>query len=189
MTIELGRLHPNVVIKRSVVNQSARAVGAHINLIVIHDTESHNRPANADLAAIGDWFNNPQAQASAHVCTDGAGNSAIYVDSVRKAWHVEHYNSNALGIEQIGFSVDPQPAWDDRPGELHETARWVARWSIMYQIPILHGAVSDGFVTRSGVVMHSELGVLGGNHNDPGAGYPFGAVLALAEDYKHALGH
>ena len=102
MTGDLGRLRPNVVVNMAnVVNHSERANGARVELIVLHDTESHNTPGNADLRAIGNWFNTPAAQASAHVAVDGDGNSAVYVDSILKAWHVTHYNSAAVGIEYL----------------------------------------------------------------------------------------
>ena len=67
---DIGRLHPNIVISREVANQSYRTNGSRIELIVLHDTESHNRPPNLDLAATGEWFNNPAADAKASADPD-----------------------------------------------------------------------------------------------------------------------
>lgn len=184
---DTDRDRPNIVRHGNVVNHSQRTNGSRVELIVLHDTESHNRPGNADLNAIYDWFDNPSAQVSCHVVVDGDGNSVVCVDSALKAWHVAHYNSAAVGIEQIGFSTDTQPTWDARPNELHEAARWVARWSLMYHIPLVRAEVYNGAVIRAGVITHKELGALGGGHNDPGVGYPFNHVLDLAVGYRARL--
>jgi N-acetyl-anhydromuramyl-L-alanine amidase AmpD len=180
------RIYPNVVLRMHVRNWSYRANGAKIELIVIHDTESHNRPGTVDLAAIGNWFDNPASEASCHVCVDGDGSSAIYVDSIHKAWHVAHYNSAAVGIEQIGYSTEGARGWSAREPELLETARWIAHWSHMYRIPIRPGDAQWGGVQRSGVVTHRQLGVLGGNHDDPGPAYPFDYVLNAAARFFYA---
>lgn len=183
----MTRIHPNVTIRQISPNQSARANGTRIELIVLHDTESPEQGSNADLRAICDWFSNPSSQVSCHVVVDNNGQSAICVDSIRKAWHVANYNSVAVGIEQIGYSTDTGPVWAGRLSLLHETARWIARWSIMYHVPIQPAEVNDGAVIRPGVTMHRLLGALGGGHNDPGPGYPFESVLHLAVQYRQLL--
>lgn len=174
-----ARAYPNVVIRRAARNQSSRN-GIRPQLIVIHSTESSNRPGSSDLAAIGAWFDNPTAQASSHVCTDGDGNSARYVADTAKAWHCAGYNSVSLGIEQIGRAA--QSSWS--PDEIRESARWVAYWSRKHGIPIRRGAVTGGRVVKSGVVTHADLGVTGGGHHDPGAGYPVADLLRLAAFYR-----
>lgn len=177
-----ARIDPQVVVRAPSPFRSSRASWPP-RLIVIHATESHNRPGNADLAAIGSWFQNPSAQVSAHVCTDADGHSARYVRDRDKAWHCGGYNSLSLGIEQIGNHA--QGKWDGK--ELHETARWVARWSMLYHIPIKRGSVRNGSVLQSGVVTHQQLGSLGGNHDDPGPHYPMAEMLAMALRYKARL--
>lgn len=166
------RLYPKVVVRRNVRNQSSRN-GQTPRIIVVHSTESHERPGSADLAAIGAWFDNPTAQASSHVCTDADGTSARYVPDIAKAWHVANFNSQALGIEQIGQAA--QGKW--AKAELKETARWIAYWSRKWGIPITHS-------TTRGVCRHSDLGAAGGGHHDPGAGYPLSYVLRKARQYR-----
>ena len=175
------RLHPNVTVRHQSPNYSSRS--SSIKLIVIHATESSRRPD--DLANLGDWFGQTQAQVSAHVGTDAYGNSGRYVEDVQKAWHVAGYNSPALGVEQIGWSADSTAAWEGH-GEMEicETARWVARWSKQYGIPIRKGRVSGGRVLLSGVVRHSDLGTIGGNHGDPGRGYCMERMLQWARYYR-----
>lgn len=165
---------PNVTLY--VRNQSSRH-GVKPTLIVIHDTEGGNVKGTADLVGVGRWFDNPAAQASAHVCNDAEGNDARYVPDERKAWHCAAYNSQSLGIEQIGRAS--QSEWPD--AQIKNTAEWVAYWSAKYGIPIRRGAVSNGVVTRSGVLRHMDLGREGGGHSDPGVNYPFTRMLTLAK--------
>jgi N-acetyl-anhydromuramyl-L-alanine amidase AmpD len=178
----MTRIDPHVTVRRMAGNQSSRN-GVRPQLIVIHATESSQQPGSSDLAAIGAWFDNPGAQVSAHVCTDADGNSARFVADERKAWHVAGYNSVSLGVEQIGRAA--QGSWSRE--ELRETARWAARWSIRWDIPIRKAAVADGHVLRSGIIRHSELGIIGGGHFDPGPAYPMHDLLALARYYRGEL--
>ncbi len=60
------RLTPNIVVNHPSRFTSARA-NVPLNLIVLHDTESHNRPGNSDLAAIGSWFDICRAPADVNL--------------------------------------------------------------------------------------------------------------------------
>jgi N-acetyl-anhydromuramyl-L-alanine amidase AmpD len=155
-------------VKMNVRNQSSRN-GTTPNLIVIHDTESHNVPGDGDLKAIGNWFDNPAAQASSHVCVDAEGRSARYVPDERKAWHVAAFNSGSLGIEQIGVAT--QTFWPD--AQLKKVAKYVAYWSKKYGIPI----------DEKHVRTHASLGTAGGGHHDPGTHYPMDTMLHHARYY------
>lgn len=151
---------------------SERSV-ARPSLIVLHSTESHNAPGLSDLRAIGNWFQNPAAKVSSHICTDGEGHTARYVPDSLKAWHCAGSNSVSLGIEQIGSAS--QNFWPT--AQLKTTARWIAYYSLRYDIPI---RVS----TTRGVCRHSDLGAAGGGHNDPGPAYPLDRVLRYAKWYR-----
>jgi N-acetyl-anhydromuramyl-L-alanine amidase AmpD len=178
------RVHqPRQDVVLNVVNQSART--GSIAAIVLHDTESHDRAGASDIQAIGDFFNRSSVQASSHICIDQEGNTARYVPDDRKAWHCAGYNSQTLGIEQIGFATFTEAVWKrQRLAQLKKTAKWCAWWSKKYGIPIRRGQVSSGVVTRKGILMHSELGTIGGGHHDPGAGYPIWLVLRMAQWYR-----
>jgi N-acetyl-anhydromuramyl-L-alanine amidase AmpD len=172
------RFKPNVDVRILDVPHSSRH-GASLQLIVVHDTEGANLKGVQDLRNLGDVFKSRKV--SAHVGTDAEGNSGRYVRDEDKAWHCGFYNSPSLGIEQIGFAS--QRSWPQ--AQLDETARWIAYWSFHHGIPIRKGAVSvDGRVLRSGVVRHSDLGALGGGHQDPGANYPLAAVNVRARHYR-----
>lgn len=179
----MSRYVPHVVVRASSPNRSSRN-GVHPSLIVLHSTESDNvKGSSRDLAAVASFLCRPQTQASAHVIVDSDGFSARLVRDEEKAWHCAGYNSASLGIEQIGRAASEKWTRD----ELRESARWVARWSKKYGIPIRLGAVNNGTVTRSGVVTHRMLGAMGGGHVDPGAAYAFDSVLNLARFYRSKL--
>ena len=54
----------------------------------------------------------------------------------------------------VGKPVGEDPKYDG----------WIAYWSAKHGIPIRKGGVSGSSVVRSGVVRHSDLGVVGGNY-------------------------
>jgi N-acetyl-anhydromuramyl-L-alanine amidase AmpD len=174
---------PYEVVHMNVRNQSSRS--GPIRAIVLHDTESKDYPGASDLRAIGNWFDNPQAAASAHVCVDGEGHSAQYVPDARKAWHCASYNSATLGIEQIGYATFTQAVWSrNHRAQLRKVAQYIAYWSKKYDIPIRKGRGVNGVITKKGIVTHRSLGAAGGGHHDPGLGYPQRAVFALARYYR-----
>lgn len=175
------RAFPHVGLRRIVPHQSSRN-GQSPKLIVVHSSEGTNAPGFGDLAALANWFteHHPEGDTSSHVATDAEGNSARYVSDDAKAWHCKGYNSVSLGIEQIGRAA--QTSWNK--DQQKETARWIAYWSRLHGIPIHKATVSNGTVTRPGVIRHSELGSIGGGHSDPGGGYPLSDVLDLARHYR-----
>lgn len=183
----INRTRPHVDVTRWSPNHSSRP-GTRPVLIVVHATAGHNRPGVVDLAGLGQWFAVGSIQAgnpvSSHVATDNEAHSARFVVDGEKAWHCAYYNRPSLGIEQVlpgdGSEVTRQM--------LRETARWIALWSNMHHIPIRKGAVTGGgAITRSGVIRHSELGPLGGNHRDPGP-FDLHGCLSLARFYRPRQG-
>lgn len=175
------RIQPHVNVNHTSPNYSSR-VGAHPTLIVIHATAGHNRPGISDLVNLGGWFGSKSSQVSSHVATDNEGHSARFVKDSLKAWHCAGYNRMSLGIEQVA----PGDGTEITDAMYRETARWVARWSKMHGIPIRQAAVSNGAVRRSGVIRHSELGSIGGGHNDPGR-YDMAKMLGYARHYRSMM--
>lgn len=176
------RLSPHVNVTRWSPNYSSRG-GARATLIVIHVTAGHNRPGISDLENLGSWFANPASRVSSHVATDNEGHSARFVRDASKAWHVAAYNRMSLGIEQVA----PGDGTEITRAMLEETARWVARWGLLYGIPTSKAHVTDsGIVKRPGVIRHSELGRLGGGHGDPGE-YDMAGMLDFARTIRGRL--
>jgi len=173
-----NRYSPHVNVTDWSPNKSSRQ-GVTPSLIVIHATAGHNRPGISDLQGLGSWFGTTRSAVSSHVCTDNEGHSGRYVRDEDKAWHCAGYNRMSLGIEQ----VLPGNGTEITRDMYRETARWVARWSKKYGIPIRKAVVQNGRVVRAGVIRHSELGALGGGHADPGR-YDMEQMLALARFYR-----
>lgn len=174
-----GRSKPHVVYERISPNRSSRG-GVKPRLIVLHSTESDNRPGPDDLKALADYFAAPSTQASSHVLTDADGNSARCVPDSEKAWTQAYFNPWCLSVEQIGRAS--QGAWAEE--ELRETARWLAKWSRDFDVPLVRGEVSGSTIARAGVVTHKQLGSLGGGHSDPGDAYPVDRVIEMAKAYR-----
>jgi hypothetical protein len=176
------RLFPEVKVRINVRRQSTRH-GAPLMWIVIHDTEGANIAESIkDLQGLGHYFDDPSvplvSRGSSHVATDSDGFSARFIPDHEKAWHCAFYNAISLGIEQIGFAT--QGKWVD--AELEETARWVARWSREYGIPIR--SLTQPNMSAKGVIRHMDLGSLGGGHHDPGSNYPMDEMLKDARRFK-----
>jgi hypothetical protein len=171
------RIHPSIVVRHYVRNQSHR--NGPIRAIILHSTEGTNRPGIGDLVGLGNWFDNPGAQASSHVGVDQDGHSARYVPDVRKAWTQANYNSSCLSIEAIGFASENW-AGKSKQAQRREMARWIALWSKAYKIPLRYGKASSGVIVKSGVLQHRDLGVSGGGHHDISPRLPMGNILRYA---------
>lgn len=179
------RINPYTTVRMPSPFHSSRVSG--IKLIVIHCTASNdNAHLDADLKAIGGWFQNPAAQVSAHRCVNVNGHTAVYVSDSAKAWHCMSYNSASLGLEQIGQTGTP---WNDARHEklIDEAARNVAQWSCRWHVPLRRGRVAGGAVLLSGIVTHKQLGSAGGNHDDPGPAYPMDRLIERARHFKTVL--
>jgi hypothetical protein len=175
-----GRRKPNVVVDALSPNRSSRG-GVTPRLMVLHSTESTPAPGtDADLKSIAAYFGSSSAQASSHVLTDDDGDSGRCVPDAEKAWTQAYFNPWSLSIEQIGRAA--QSEWPDE--QLRESARWLAKWSNEFGIPLVRGSVSGSTITRAGVVTHKQLGSVGGGHVDPGDGYPVDRVIEMAKQYR-----
>jgi hypothetical protein len=161
-------------------HHSSRGVAP--KLIVLHSTESRDRPGLADLRNLGTYFARGPRGVSSHVANDASGHDARYVGDGRSAHTQGRYNRVSLSIEQIGYARFSRAQWLSRPGQLLNTAAWIAHWRRAYGIPIRRAVTRRGRVVSSGVATHAQLSRTGANstHWDPGPGYPVDLVLALA---------
>lgn len=184
MSTVLERLKPDPELTRLVRNNSSRN-GVRPALIVIHTTEGADHPGITDLRGLGDLFDSAGAEASSTVANDREGNDARFVEDARKPWTQSADNSFCLSIEQVAFAKTSREDWyRQRSHQLANTAKWIAYWSERWEIPIRRGVAPAGFLVRSGVASHKQLGIPGGGHWDPGPGYPMDYVLTLARYLK-----
>jgi len=94
-------------------NFNRRPNRSDIHAIVIHST------ANTTLEGVINWFNNPQAQVSAHYTIGKDGRIVQHVRDDDRAWHaggsewkgVSNVNNYGLGIELVNLNdgQDPYP--------------------------------------------------------------------------------
>lgn len=163
-------------------NKSSRH-GARITGIILHDTESHDYTGAKDVEGVLSWFANPASEVSAHYVIDADGHVGRSVGDYDKAWHAANANPTTVGIEQVGFASLPRWKWLKRDRQLRKVAQFLAFYSLEYGIPLAKlGHVQGDRVY--GVVRHSDLGVWGGGHHDPGDGYPLTRVLRYARWYR-----
>jgi hypothetical protein len=165
---------PRPEVTKYVVNQSSRN-GISPRVITLHTTEGPDKAGITDLKGLGDYFNRVPTQASSHTANDAEGNDARFVADSRKAWACAAANPYTLNHEQIGYAAFTRDQWLKRMPQLRNTAEWIAYWSSLHSIPILHSA------TR-GVCEHRDLGSAGGGHHDCGDGFPLELVLNMAMD-------
>lgn len=173
--------YPHVRVRMLVRNASSRN-GARPLLMVLHSTEGANVTGLADLVGLGRFFDTEGVDASSTVANDAEGNSARYVRDSVKAWTQAFYNPVSVSIEMVGRAA--QTEWSDE--QIDESARWLAYWSRKHGIPLQRGAVIGGRVIRAGVVTHKDLGILGGGHVDPGAGFPVNKCIRRARRFREA---
>lgn len=141
--------------QRKSPNQSTRS--RPISLVVVHDTEG-------GYAGSVSWLCNPRAEASAHVVLrEDGGEATQLVAEAAKAWHASEYNSPGLGLEIAGSSRKGYP---DK--QLRVAARIVAYWCKKYGLPPKHVVPKFPGDGTKGFTYHSDLGVRGGGHTDPG---------------------
>lgn len=167
-----------------VCNKSSRN-GRDVDVIVLHITVSGNLVGMRDIDAVISWFDNPQAQASAHIINDREGHDARAVRDSDKAWACVDWNSRSLNLEQVENDNNrTREQWlTGSAKQLENTATWVAYWSDKYAIPLTHR-------TERGVCEHKDLGASGGGHFDCGEGYPIDFVIKRARVIRKAkYGH
>jgi hypothetical protein len=135
-------------------------------------------PGIKDLIGLGNFFDiGFGAGVLAYAANDAQGNDARFV--IDNAQGVARRRLQLALARPSNRSAPPlRRQWSE--AQLRNTADWIAYWSKLHGIPIQRGRVGNGQVIKPGVVMHSELGAIGGGHHDPGPAYPIEQVLEYA---------
>lgn len=154
--------------------------GPHAPLrIILHDTESHDSRGIRDIEGVCNYWHSQGLGYGSHILVDSDGLTGMAVAPSFVAWHTARRNTGSLGIEQIGFARFSNALWWTRQAQLHKVAKWCAWWSKTYDIP-LQVDIEHGISTHA---MQSRA--FGGDHYDPGKGYPLGYLIRLARKYYH----
>lgn len=161
-----------------------------IDAIVIHVTETDDRPGTGDLGRLARLLRRKGLATQA--ADDAEGNSVRLVPDFRLAYHATYWNATTVGVEQVAYATLNRADWLlRRRRQLDATAAWVAHWARLYRIPIQRCAVSGlrynkrkrvvaGTMVRRGVCGHAQLDPR--NRDDPGSRYPWDYVLSKAQE-------
>lgn len=121
---------------------------ADVNYVVIHDIEGSYEGAIS-------WFQNPNANVSAHYVIANEGDITQMVWEEDIGWHAGNwsYNEQSVGIEHEGYASDP----NSYPETMYVASAGLTRYlTDKYSIPR----------TRDYIIGHVE--VPGATHTDPG---------------------
>lgn len=144
------------------------------NGIVLHSTESHDRPGTTDVRGVNEYLRSKDY--GVHYIIDGEGNvlrGAYHADLV---YHAQGANSTHIGIEMVGFARWTVKDWlfDDgvKRAQLQRVAETIAYICDKEDIAIR-------LAKTNGVSLHSMWPE--GGHTDPGKGFPWRYVLKQAK--------
>lgn len=170
---------PKISVNR--IRTAASHGTAEKNVIVLHTTESHDRPGVDDIKGILKYLES--VGLGVQFVVDGDGNVGQGAKVRHIVYHARGANTHGIGIEQIGTAAwktkrwlwDPTPTGRKQRKQLARVAHLLAWLSQREGIPLVHSTVH-------GVARHSDFPA--GGHSDPGAGYPLGYVLKRARKMK-----
>ncbi len=127
-------------------NYNRRPKG-EISAVVIHST------ANSTLSGVVSYFNNPNAQVSAHYTIGKDGTIAQHVKDANRAWHAgvsqwqgrSNLNDWSVGIEMVNLNngQDPYPAAQHQ-ANVELCAYLCSRYAINPDLIVAHYDVSPG---------------------------------------------
>lgn len=158
--------------------------GRPIAVIVLHTMEYPEGTRGAEWCAA--FFAESARRASAHFCVD-ADSVVPGVPLADVAWAAPGSNHNGIQIEIAGYARQTTAEWDDPVSRatLDRVARLLAGLSALLALPLVHLTPVDLLAGRRGITGHAEVSAAyrRSDHTDPGAGFPWLALLALAATY------
>lgn len=150
----------------------------HPRRIIIHSTESINRPGMSDVIAIPNFWRAQGKGYGTHLVIDGDGNTVKCALDNRITWGCAGSNSGSLQIELIGSASMTAAQWKRLDVGIKQAAKWCAYWCERWDIPITLD-VNRGIATHG---MHSKaFGV--SDHTDPGKNFPLTGFLRRVRYY------
>ncbi len=153
---------------------SANRGASEINWIIIHT-------AQGSASSAVNWFQNPDANVSAHFTTAEDGYLYQSLSEINIGWHAGNgsYNDTSVGIENGGYVSEPYP-----DAQYQKTADLVAYLCEQYGIPKQRATwVPDNAWdnTTGGIIGHDQ--VPGSSHTDPGDYWDWDYFIDLVNQY------
>lgn len=141
----------------------------------------HTAEGALTYQSLGSFFQNPASGVSSHVGIDDTTDTiGEYVARDMKAWTAANANPVSVQAEMCGFAAWSPAEWQRHANMLSNCAQWIAEESEVFSIPLTKLTPQQAQSSGVGVCFHSDLGAWGGNHSDPGAGFPIDQVLEMA---------
>lgn len=166
------------------VNEASKAVVNGVNAkqgVVLHSTESHDRPGTEDIRAINSYLRNKGY--GVHYIVDGEGNILKGAHHADLVYHCAGANSTHIGIEMVG-----RAAWKTRRWLWDPTATGRKRRKQLQVVAELVAFICDS--EEIGIRLDKDHGVSRhsdhpeGGHWDPGKSFPIGYVLKQARRHR-----
>jgi hypothetical protein len=163
-------------------NSGKRPLSA-VKLIVMHDTEG------GTAESIARYFASPNSGGSAHLVVDDTacyrclGNDVI-------PWAAPGANTQGFHIEQCGYAKWTTLWMSKHRATLERAAYKAALHCRLFGIPPYFIGASELKAGRPGVTTHAECTkAFGGDHTDPGFGWPRYWFMRRVRYHHRRLGH
>lgn len=165
-------------------NRSSRE-GRRVIWVVIHTAEGA-----LDVGSLGNYFSHSSVQASSHVGIDDhrIERYVLYADA---SWTLRGGNTRSDNAELCGFAAWTRAQWLGEHRQMLELAAgWIRERCQARGIPMVKLSPADVAAGRPGVIGHHDytLGAKDGTHTDPGPGFPWDIVMALANQQTAPTG-
>lgn len=148
--------------------------------IVLHATQS----LSAESAAR--WFTNPDSQGSAHLVIDSGACFRTLPNNL-VAWGAPGANERGFHVEQAGYASWTMARWLRERAMLERAAWKVARHCHVFSIPPVFLGVPALRARRPWITTHANCSVaFGGDHTDPGRGWPRDLFMRLVRNAYRA---
>lgn len=152
--------------------------------VVIHTMQTGENETIAENIA-GNWFTNPNAQASAHYCVD-TNSVCQNVDETNFAWAAMPIgNYYGVHIELAGMAEQTPEQWEDEASVaiLARAAQLTADICLRWGIParVLSDAQLGSY--EAGITSHAAISRVfrQSDHTDPGEGFPWNKFMRLVQ--------
>lgn len=153
-----------------------------VKWVVMHDTEG------GTAKSIAQYFASPSPGGSAHLIVD---DSSCYrcLLNIQVPWGAPGANTNGFHIEQCGYASWEAREWLTHQRMLERGAYKAAYHCHLFGIPPVFLTASGLTAGKKGITTHMECSkAFGGDHHDPGDGWPRVAFIKAVKKAYAELG-
>ncbi len=155
----------------SALHKGGKRALSGVRVIVLHSTEG------STAAGAAGWFADPRSGGSAHLVVDDTACFRTLPDDVIP-WGAQGVNTDGLHLEVAGFAKWTRAEWMAHEARITRAAQLIAAWCRQYGIPARLLTAAELKAGARGITTHATaVKVYGGDHSDPGAGFPLDVLL------------